>query len=64
MLGGAKDPDAARAVLDDGQDIDLGAVAQVGGEEVQRQDRLRLGPQELRPARVVPAGAPDRSRRC
>jgi hypothetical protein len=38
VLGGAKDPDAAGAVLDDSQDIDLGSVEQVGGEEVQRQD--------------------------
>ena len=55
VLGGAKDPDAAGAVLDDGQDIDLGAVEQVGGEEVQRQDPLRLGPQEL-PERGVQRG--------
>jgi hypothetical protein len=73
VLDGAKDPDAAGAVLDDGQDIDLGAVEQAGGEEVQRQDPLRLGPQELGPARAVPAGRridpgaledlPDRGRR-
>jgi hypothetical protein len=73
VLGDAEDPDAAGAVLDDGQDIDLGAVEQVGGEEVQRQDPLRLGPQEFSPARSVPArrrvdpGAledlPDRRRR-
>ncbi len=60
-------------MLDDGQDIDLGAVEQVGGEEVQRQDPLRLGPQELGPARAVPVGSridpgaledlPDRGRR-
>jgi hypothetical protein len=47
------------AVLDDGQDIGLGAVEQVGGEEVQRQDRLRLGPQEFSPPRAVPAGRLD-----
>jgi hypothetical protein len=50
-----------------------GAVEQVGGEEVQRQDALRLGPQELDPARAIPAGhridpgaledLPDRGRR-
>jgi len=57
VLGGAEDANAAGAVLDGGQDIDLGAVEQVGGEEVQRQDALRLGPQELRPAKAVPAGA-------
>jgi hypothetical protein len=33
VLGGAKDLDAAGAVLDGGQDIDLGAVEQVGREE-------------------------------
>jgi hypothetical protein len=30
-------------VLDDGQDMGLGAVEQAGGEEVARQDRLGLG---------------------
>jgi len=43
-------------VLDDGQDVHLGAVEQVGGEEVQRQYRLRLGSQELGPAWAIPAG--------
>jgi hypothetical protein len=56
VLDGAEDPDAAGAVLDDGQDVDLGAVEQVGGEEVQRQDPLRLGPQEFSPPWAVPAG--------
>ena len=61
------------AVLDHGQDVRLGAVEQAGGEEVQRQDPLCLGPQELRPARAVPARSradasaledlPDRGRR-
>jgi hypothetical protein len=55
MLGGSEDPDAAGAVLDHGQDVDLRAVEQVGGEEVQRQDSLGLGPQEFGPARAVPA---------
>jgi hypothetical protein len=36
MLGGAQNPYAAGAVLDHGKDVDLGAVEQVGGEEVQR----------------------------
>jgi len=58
MLGGSEDPDAAGAVLDDGKDVDLRAVEQVGGEEVQRQDPLRLGPKELRPARAIPARSP------
>jgi hypothetical protein len=31
------------------------SVLQVGGEEVQRQDPLRLRSQELRPARAIPA---------
>jgi hypothetical protein len=42
-------------VLDHGQDVDLAAVEQVGGEEVQRQDPLRLRSQELGPAWAVPA---------
>ena len=73
MPGGSKDPDAAGAVLDGGQDVDRRAVEQAGGEEVQRQDRLGLGPQEFGPARAVPARCradasvledlPDRGRR-
>jgi hypothetical protein len=47
--------DPAGAVLDHGQHVDLGAVEQVGGEEVQRQDPLGLGSQELGPAWAVPA---------
>jgi hypothetical protein len=58
MPGGSEDPDAASAVLDDGQDIDLRAIEEIGGEEVQRQDPLRLGAQELRPARAVPGAKP------
>src|SRR5258706_13054080 len=58
MLGGSEEPDAAGAVLDDGKDVDLRAVEQVGGEEVQRQDPLRLGPKELRPAQATPARSP------
>jgi hypothetical protein len=42
MLGGTQDPYAAGAVLDQGKDVDLRAVEQVGGEEIQRQDPLRL----------------------
>jgi len=38
-----------------GQDVDLRAVEQVGGEEVQRPHRPGLGPQEFGPARAVPA---------
>jgi hypothetical protein len=49
------DADPAGAVLHHGQDVSLRAVEQVGGEEVQRQDPLRLRSQELRPARTVPA---------
>jgi hypothetical protein len=73
VLGGAEDPDPAGAVLDDGQDVDLGAVEQVGGEEVQLRDPLGLRSQELSPARAVPArrrvdpgtleDLPDRGRR-
>jgi len=56
VLGGAQDPDASAAVLDCRKDVHLRAIEQVSGEEVQRQDPLRLGSQELRPARAVPAG--------
>ena len=45
-------------MLDDGKDIDLRAVEQAGGEEVQRQALLRLGPEELRPARAIPERSP------
>jgi len=55
MLGGAQDPDAPAAVLDHRKDVHLRAIEQVGGEEVQRQDPLRLRSQELRPPRAVPA---------
>ena len=55
--GGSEDAYPAGAVLDDGKDVDLRSVEQAGGEEVQRQDPLRLGPQELGPARSLPAGA-------
>jgi hypothetical protein len=34
MPGGSEDSDAAGAVLDDGQDVDLRAVEQAGGEEI------------------------------
>jgi len=56
VLRGSENPDPAAAVLDDGQDVHLGAAVQAGGEEVQRQDRLCPGSQELGPARAVPAG--------
>jgi hypothetical protein len=55
VLGSAKDPDAARAMLDHGQDIHLRAVEEVGGKEVKRQDLLCLRSQELGPARPSPA---------
>jgi hypothetical protein len=58
MLGGSEDLDAAGAVPGDGKDADLRAVEQAGGEEVQCQDPLRLGPEELRPARAIPARSP------
>jgi hypothetical protein len=54
VLGGAQDPDAPAAVLDHREDVYLRAIEQVSGEEVQRQDRLRLRPQELRPPGPVP----------
>src|SRR5579872_2588744 len=55
MPGGSEDPDAAGAVLDGGQDVDLRAVEEIGDEEVQRQDPLGLRAEELRPAGAVPA---------
>ena len=47
MQGDAEDSDAPGRVLDYGQDVGLGAVEQVGGEEVARQDGPGLGAQEL-----------------
>ncbi|MFI5062655.1 MAG: hypothetical protein ACHP9Z_01565 [Streptosporangiales bacterium] len=47
MEGDAEDSDAPGCVLDDGQDVGLGAVEQVDGEEVTGQDGLGLGAQEL-----------------
>jgi hypothetical protein len=47
MQGDAEDSDAPGRVLDYGQDVGLGAVEQVDGEEVARQDRLGLRAQEL-----------------
>ena len=55
VLRGAQERDTSAAVLDHRQDVDLGAAEQVGAEGVYRQDRLRLGSQELRPPRAVPA---------
>ena len=73
VLRGAQDPDAPTAMLDHREDVDLRAIEQVSGEEVQRQDRVRLRPQELRSPRAVPArrradpgvleDLPDRRRR-
>ena len=58
MPGGSEDPNAAGAVLDHGKDLDLqGAVEQTGGEEVQRQDPLCLGPQKPQPTRPIRRGA-------
>jgi hypothetical protein len=42
MRRDAKDADASGGVLDHGQDVSLGAVQHVGGEEVARQDCLGL----------------------
>jgi hypothetical protein len=47
MDGDAEDADAPGRVLDYGQDVGLGAVEQVGGEEVAGQDGPGLGAQEL-----------------
>jgi hypothetical protein len=49
MQSDSEDADAPGGVLDNGQDVGLGAAGQVGREEVTRQDRLGLGAQELRP---------------
>jgi hypothetical protein len=73
VLGGSEDAYPAGAVPNNGKDADLRSVEQVSGKEVQRQDPVRLGPQELGPARSLPAGRgidagvledlPDRGRR-
>jgi hypothetical protein len=42
-------------MLDRGKNVDLRAVEEISGEEVQRQDPLCLGPQEIRPARALSA---------
>jgi hypothetical protein len=55
VRGGSEDADAPGGVLDHGQDVGLGAVEQVGGEQVARQDCLGLGAQELRPGRTCPS---------
>jgi hypothetical protein len=54
VLRAAQDPDAPAAVLDHRTDVDLRAIQQVSGEEVQRQDPRRRGSQERRPPRAVP----------
>ena len=56
VLRGAQDPDAPAAVLYHREDVYLRAIEQVSGEEVQRQDPLPLGSQQLRPPRAVPPG--------
>jgi len=61
MQSDAEDADAPGGVLDHGQDIGLGAIEQVGGEEVARRDRLGLGVQELRPGRRSPPRRQDLS---
>jgi hypothetical protein len=55
VQGDSEDADTPGGVLDHRQDVGLGAIEQVGGEEVARQDRLGLGAQELRPGRHGPA---------
>src|SRR5258708_33381392 len=56
VQGDPQDADAPGSVLDYGEDVGLGAVEQVGCEEVACQDRVRLRTQELRPARPGPPG--------
>jgi hypothetical protein len=64
MLGGAQDPYTAGAVLNHGKNVDLGAVEQVGGEEVQRRDSLCLGSQETLASQARPGAVPGRSPRA
>ena len=47
MQGDPEDADTPGRVFGYGQDVGLGAVEQVGCEEVARRDRLGLGAQEL-----------------
>jgi hypothetical protein len=47
MQGDPEDAYAPGRVLDHGQNIGLGAIEQVDGEEVARKDRVGLGAQEL-----------------
>jgi hypothetical protein len=47
MPGYAEDADASGRVLYHGEDMGLGAVEQVGREEVAGQDCVGLGVQEL-----------------
>ena len=54
MQGHSENADAPGRVLYYGEDISLGAVEQVGREEVAGQDRLSLRTQELRPGRPGP----------
>jgi hypothetical protein len=54
MQGDSEDADAPGGVLDHGQDVGMGAVEQVGLEEVARQDRVGPGVQELGPGRTGP----------
>ena len=49
MQRDSEDADAPGRVLDHGQDVGLGALEQIGCEEVAGQDRVGLGAQELRP---------------
>jgi hypothetical protein len=52
MVSDAEDPDPAGGVSDCRQYICGGAVEEIDGEEVGRQDRFSLGAQELRPCRA------------
>jgi hypothetical protein len=52
MQSDPEDANAPGGMLDHGQDVSPGAIQQVRGEEIAREDRLGLGAQELRPGRV------------
>ena len=60
MFGGAQNPHAAGAMLNHGKDVNLGAVEQVGGEEVQRQDLCvpKIPSTALTSRVALPAGWP------
>ena len=57
MGGGAQDTDPSARVLDDNEDVVSGAGECGRGEEVARQDRVRLTAEEAGPGLAVPLGS-------